>query len=74
MRVFLLESATRAQIKAGVIDISQAKIVSCEGTTASLKGGAGIAPPRPNTTILSGARGSDYSVAQAGRNDWRWPA
>ena len=38
-----VESAIRAQIKAGVIDISQAKIVS-QGTTASLKGSAGIAP------------------------------
>jgi hypothetical protein len=38
-----VESAIRAQIKAGVIDISQAKIVS-QGTIASLKGSAGIAP------------------------------
>ena len=36
-----LESAIRAQIKAGVIDISQAKILS-QGTTVSLKGSAGI--------------------------------
>jgi autotransporter translocation and assembly factor TamB len=38
-----LEIAIRAQIKAGVIDISQAKILS-QGTTVSLKGSAGIAP------------------------------
>jgi autotransporter translocation and assembly factor TamB len=36
-----LESAIRARIKAGVIDISQAKILS-QGTTVSLKGSAGI--------------------------------
>jgi autotransporter translocation and assembly factor TamB len=38
-----VESAIRAQIKAGVINISQAKILS-QGTTVSLKGSAGIAP------------------------------
>ena len=36
-----VESAIRAQIKAGMIDISQAKILS-QGTTVSLKGSAGI--------------------------------
>src|SRR5713226_3429942 len=38
-----LESAIQAQIKGGVIDISQAKILS-QSTTVSLKGSAGIAP------------------------------
>src|SRR6266851_417108 len=38
-----LESSIQAQIKAGQIDISQAKILS-QSTTVSLKGSAGIAP------------------------------
>ena len=38
-----VESTIRAQIKDGVIDICQAKILS-QGTTVSLKGNAGIAP------------------------------
>ena len=38
-----VESAIRAQIKTGVIDISQAKILS-QGITVSLKGSAGIVP------------------------------
>jgi autotransporter translocation and assembly factor TamB len=38
-----VESAIRAQIKAGVIDISQANILS-QGTTVSLKGSAGVVP------------------------------
>src|SRR6266851_497669 len=38
-----LESAIQAQIKGGVIDISQAKILS-QSTTVSFKGSAGIVP------------------------------
>ncbi len=38
-----LEGAIQAQIKSGVIDISQAKILS-QGTAVSLKGKAGIVP------------------------------
>jgi hypothetical protein len=38
-----LESAIQARLRAGVIEISQAKIVS-QGTTVSLKGSAGIVP------------------------------
>ena len=67
-----LESAIQARIKAGVIDISQAKILS-QGTTVSLKGSAGIVSGAANTTILPGARRSDCSMAQVGRNDRQWP-
>jgi autotransporter translocation and assembly factor TamB len=40
---FPVESAIRAQIRAGVIDISQAEIMS-QGATASLKGNVGVMP------------------------------